>query len=157
MKYTKQIAKHLREVFFGGNWTAVNIQDTISDLTLKTATKKIDNLNSIVAITYHIDYYVLALLSVLDGGELNAHDKFSFDAPSINTENDWNELRDTTLANARKLIYLIEQLSDEKLNDIFVEEKYGNYYRNLHGVVDHTHYHLGQVVLLKKIILTRIS
>ena len=29
MQYTKQIAKHLNEVYNGGNWTWVNLHDTL--------------------------------------------------------------------------------------------------------------------------------
>jgi hypothetical protein len=29
-------------------------------------------------------------------------------------------------------------------------EKYGNYYRNIHGIIEHIHYHLGQIVLIEK-------
>ena len=46
----------------------------------------------------------------------------------------------------------MEKLSDDKLFDNFADPKYGSYYRNLQGIVEHTHYHLGQIVLLKKII-----
>ena len=31
-------------------------------------------------------------------------------------------------------------------------EKYGNYFRNLTGIIEHLHYHLGQIVLIKKLI-----
>jgi len=48
---------------------------------------------------------------------------------------------------------LIEQLPEAKLGEIFSEEKYGTYYRNIHGIIEHTHYHLGQIVLIKKILL----
>jgi len=35
-----------------------------------------------------------------------------------------------------------------------MEEKYGNYYRNFHGIIEHCHYHLGQIVLIKKMLLS---
>ena len=35
---------------------------------------------------------------------------------------------------------------------VFVKPEYGNYYRNLHGLIEHTHYHLGQVALIKKLL-----
>jgi hypothetical protein len=35
---------------------------------------------------------------------------------------------------------------------MFWDEKYGNYYTNVQAVIEHCHYHLGQVVLIKKII-----
>ena len=31
-------------------------------------------------------------------------------------------------------------------------EKYGTYYRNFHGLIEHAHYHLGQIVLIKKLV-----
>ena len=53
---------------------------------------------------------------------------------------------------ARHFVELINQLPDDKLWDIFGHEKYGNYFSNLIGVIEHTHYHLGQIALVKKLI-----
>jgi hypothetical protein len=58
-----------------------------------------------------------------------------------------------TWTDAENFTILIEQLPEGKLGETFFDEKYGNYYRNLHGVIEHTHYHLGQIVLIKKILL----
>jgi len=33
--------------------------------------------------------------------------------------------------------------------------KYGNYFRNIVGVIEHIHYHLGQIVLIKKILVSQ--
>jgi len=52
------------------------------------------------------------------------------------------------------LAHLIEQVPDEQYTAFFDQEKYGSYYRNLQGIVEHHHYHLGQIVLLKKWIQT---
>ena len=46
----------------------------------------------------------------------------------------------------------MEQLPETMLWETFADEKYGNYYRNIHGIIEHTHYHLGQIVLIKKIV-----
>ena len=53
---------------------------------------------------------------------------------------------------AENFAILIEHLPEAKLGEIFTDEKYGNYYRNVHGIIEHTHYHLGQIVLIKKIL-----
>ena len=37
MEITKQIAKHFREVNFGGNWTWSNLKDNLADITWKTS------------------------------------------------------------------------------------------------------------------------
>lgn len=152
MNQTALLAKHIRDVHFGGNWTWVNLKQTLEDITLEQATAKIHSCNTIAALTFHINYYVNAIMNVLKGTPLNAHDKYSFDVPVLNTQQEWEALRDKVLTEAEQLAALVEQLPDEKLPQVFVEEKYGSYNRNLLGLIEHTHYHLGQIAILKKII-----
>ena len=153
MNLTSQIARHFREVHFGGNWTSVNLKDSLAGITWQEATTKVDSLNTIAALVYHINYYVSAVLKVLEGGPLDAHDKYSFDLPLIQSREDWEKLLTKTWTDAEHFASLIEQLPESKLEKDFSEEKYGSYYRNLHGIIEHTHYHLGQIVLIKKIML----
>ncbi len=151
MNYTSQIAKHLRDLHFGGNWTAVNMKDTLSDVDWKQATTKIDSFNTLATLVFHTNYYVEILIQVLEGGPLNGNDKLSFDHPPINSEEDWQKLLQNSWGKAEKLATLIEQLSDEKLLGDFVDPKYGSYYRNINGIIEHSYYHLGQMVILKKL------
>ena len=44
MQLSNQIAKHFREVYFGGNWTCSNLKDQLKDVTWKQATQKIYSL-----------------------------------------------------------------------------------------------------------------
>jgi len=153
MNPTPQIAKHFRDVHFGGNWTSSNLKDTLKDLSWQQATTEVYSLNTIAKLVYHINYYVSAVLKVLQGEPLNAHDKFSFDCPPIGSPEDWENLLNKTFTEAEIFAGLIEQLPESKLEENFTDEKYGTYYRNLHGIIEHTHYHLGQIALIKKIIL----
>lgn len=77
MTLIEQIAKHFRAVHFGGNWTSVNLKDTLAGINWQEATAKLYNLNTIASLVFH---------------------------------------------------------------------------RNLHGIIEHTYYHLGQIVLIKKIL-----
>ena len=43
-------------------------------------------------------------------------------------------------------------MSEEKLDEAFVDEKYGTYHRNIDGMIEHCYYHLGQIVLIKKML-----
>lgn len=153
MNLPEQLAKHFREVYFGGNWTGVNWKDTLKDVTWQQATTKVDSLNTIAALVYHINYYIGAALMVLHGEPLNAHDKYSFDLPPILSQEDWENLLNKTQADAETFANLVEQLPESKLWETFADEKYGNYYRNISGIIEHTHYHLGQIVVIKKMIL----
>ncbi|QMU31351.1 DUF1572 domain-containing protein [Adhaeribacter radiodurans] len=148
----QQIAKHLRDVYFGGNWTSVNLKDTLADISWQQSITKVYNLNTIAALVFHINYYVSVVLKVLQGEPLNASDKFSFDLSPITSKEDWQNLTNKTLAEAELLAAEIEKLEEVQLFEVFTESKYGNYYRNLHGITEHTHYHLGQIFLIKKIL-----
>ena len=153
MNFAQQIAGHFREVHFGGNWTSVNLKDSLAEVNWQEATAKVYSLNSIADLVYHINYYVSAVLKVLRGEALEAKDKYSFDHQPIQSSEDWEKLLEKTWADAENFAILVEQLPETRLGEIFTDEKYGNYYRNLHGVIEHTHYHLGQIVLIKKILL----
>ncbi len=152
MNLTQQIAKHFREVHFGGNWTSVNLKDTLADVNWQQATTKVYSLNTIADLVYHTNYYVGAVLKVLNGEPLDAKDKYSFDHQPIQSPEAWEKLLDKIWTDAESFAILIEQLPEIKLDEIFTDEKYGNYYRNVHGIIEHTHYHLGQIVLIKKIL-----
>jgi uncharacterized damage-inducible protein DinB len=152
MKLSEQLSKHFTEVHFGGNWTSVNLKDTLTHVDWKQATTKLPSFNSIAALVYHIHYYVAAVLGVLQGGPLEAHDKYSFDHPPIENSGDWECLLDKVWEDAGLFATLLAQLPDSKLTEAFTDEKYGTYYRNMQGIIEHTHYHLGQIVLLKKLL-----
>lgn len=152
MQLSTQIAKHIREIHFGGNWTCSNLKDCIADVTWQEAVTQVHSLNTIAALTYHVNYFVSAVLKVLEGGPLDSKDIYSFDHPPINSQEDWDKLRTRVLEEGEKFAAHIEQLQEQKLFDDFTDKKYGNYYRNLHGIVEHMHYHLGQIAVIKKLI-----
>jgi hypothetical protein len=152
MSLTAHIAKQLRDVHFGGNWTWVNLKETLADVTWQQATTKVYSFNTISTLVFHTSYYVGAVSKVLQGGPLDAHDKYSFEHPPITSQEDWEKMLEKVWADAENFARLIEQLPEEKLWETFFEEKYGTYYRNLHGIVEHLHYHLGQIVLIKKLL-----
>jgi hypothetical protein len=147
-----QIAKHFREIHFGGNWTAVNLKETLAGIGWQQATTAVHSLNTIARLVYHMNYYVSLVTKVLRGEPLDGHDKYSFDHPPISSQEDWEKLLEKIWTDAETFAALIEQLPEGKLEEDLAGKKYGSYYRNLHGIIEHTHYHLGQVVIIKKML-----
>ena len=152
MTLSKEIARHIHEVHFGGNWTDVSLRSLLKDLNWKEASIKVHNLNTIAELVFHINYYVHAVLGVLKKEPLEARDKYSFDLPPINSQEDWDRLMGKTLEEAEDFAQLIEKMTDDEIWSIMIDEKYGTYYRNFQGIIEHFHYHLGQISLIKKII-----
>lgn len=153
MESTKQLAGRFRELFLNGTWIAnTNYQKLLSDIGWQQATQKIDSLNTIALLTFHINYYVEGVLRVFEGGTLDIKDKYSFEAPEVTSEEGWNTLRNHLLKNTEAFAKHIESMSEDQLKSTFVDEKYGSYRRNIEGVIEHSYYHLGQLSLIKKMI-----
>jgi uncharacterized damage-inducible protein DinB len=148
------LASRLREVLLDGHWIAnTNYKDQLESINWKQAIQKVDNLNTIAALTFHINYYMEGLLNVFNGGKLEISDKYSFDLPEIKTEQDWNQLLNRFLTNAEHFAGKVEQMDDAIFDQPFADEKYGSYLRNIEGVIEHSYYHLGQVSLIRKMII----
>ena len=145
MKITQQIARNIREIHFGGNWSFSCFQEHLKNVGWQQATTQLQSFNTIAALVFHSNYYVNAVLKVIKGGPLVAKDRYSFDHPPINSEKDWQQMLTKTFDEAREFASLVEEMPDNKLSENIAEEKYGNYYRNLHGTIEHCHYHLGQM------------
>lgn len=147
------LANRLREVLLNGKWIAnTNFKEQLLSIGWQQAILQIENLNTIARLTFHVNYYLQGVLQVLNGGALEIRDKYSFDLPEIGTEADWNNLVNHFIDNAEAFANKVEGLTEEKLDEIFVDEKYGTYLRNIEGIIEHSYYHLGQVSLLKKLV-----
>jgi hypothetical protein len=153
MTRNRTIAGRLREVLLNGHWIAnTNYKEQIQSLTWQQATHKIENVNTISALTYHINYYLVGLLNAFENGKLEISDKYSFDLPLITSETEWNTLVIDFLNNAEKFADKVEQMNDVIFDEPFVDEKYGTLLRNIEGVIEHSYYHLGQISLIRKMI-----
>ncbi len=156
MSQILQLSKRFREVLLDGLWIAnTNFKDQLSDVTWEQAVTKIDSLNTIAMLTFHIDYYIAGIVNVFEGGDLEIKDKFSFDLPSIESQKQWEDLLGKLWVDSEKFASLLEQMPDSRLDEVFVDEKYGTYRRNIDGMIEHSYYHLGQITLIKKLLKSR--
>ncbi|MGL5888992.1 MAG: DUF1572 domain-containing protein [Bacteroidia bacterium] len=152
MNISAQLAQHIRQVHFGGNWTTSNMKDLLNDVSWQEATTQLYSLNTIATLVYHINYYIVAVSGVLRGEVLNAKDEYSFSHPPVESQHDWDVLISKVLGDAERFAKLVEQIPDAKFSEDFTNSKYGSYHRNLLGIIEHTHYHLGQIAVIKKML-----
>jgi len=156
MNLNETIASRLRELFLDGHWvTNTNYKEFLSGIDRQVALRKISNLNSIAELSFHINYYLSGLNNVFKGGDLEIRDKYSFDITPIENEADWQLLVNSLLSHAEKFISYVKEMSDEQLHGPFIVEKYGTYLRNIEGVIEHSYYHLGQMVIIRKMIVSQ--
>ena len=158
MKLSEQLVERSKEVLLSGQWIAgTNIKEQIIDVDWKQAIAKVDSLNTIADLVFHINYYIDGVANVLEGGSLDIRDKYSFDAPPINSEEDWKNRIEKFCKDSDRFIMLIGKMSDKDLLQPFVDEKYGIYLRNIEAILEHSYYHFGQIVLIKKLLQTQVQ
>lgn len=152
MGHASAIASRFREAIFNGTWVAyTNYKKELEGLHWQVATRQVGNLNTIAALARHIHYYVQGIIPAFTGGSLEIRDKYSFDFPPLASQQQWDDFLNRFWADAETLAQHMEALADEKLAEPFTDEKFGNFLRNLNGMIEHCYYHLGQIVLIKKL------
>ena len=156
MPSSAQIARQFRQVIFGGNWTAVDFKATLADVTWEEALARRGELNTIAILVGHCHYYVRNVTKVLEGGPLEGKDALSFTHPPIQNTADWQAMLAAFYEESERFAQLVEAIPDTRWTEIFEQEKYGDYYRNIGGIIEHHHYHLGQIVWLKKWLRTSV-
>lgn len=152
MKITGFIAQHITEVHEGGNWTEVNIKDTLADVGHKEATTVTRaSKNTIAALVHHLSFYNDAVMQRLSGNDPVIGESNGFDMAAIKNENEWIQLMERNMQSGQHLALAVREFPEEKIFQLIATGQ-ATHYKILHGIVEHAHYHLGQMVLLKKLI-----
>ncbi len=147
------LANRFREVILNGTWIAnTNFKAELQNLDYEKATTKIHSLNTIAILAKHIHYYINGVKNVFEGGNLEIKDKYSFDFEPFQSQYHWEQFLDHFWKDATEFALLVEEMSDEQIDQVFVDEKYGSYMRNVDAMIEHSYYHLGQIVLIKKLL-----
>ncbi len=152
MKITEAIATHILEVHEGNNWTEVNIKTTLEDVTHKEATTVTKaSYNTIAALVHHLSFYNDVVMQRLVGVNPVISDTNGFEMLPVKNEHDWKKLKERNLDSARQLAQAVKHFPEEKIFQLTVTG-HSTHYKMLHGIVEHAYYHLGQIVLLKKLV-----
>ena len=151
MSVAPVLAEHIRQVYLGGNWTAVSLHDTLADVDFALAVREREGLNSIARLVVHLDYYVDVIRGTIAGEPLSGKDADSWLIPLPQNPAAWVALKGEVLAKAEAFATAIETLDDETLYGPFADGKYGTVLRQILGFIEHVHYHLGQLVVLKRL------
>ena len=152
MILTDYIAQHILEVHEGDNWTDVNIKTTLEDVNHKEATTVTKaSYNTIAALVHHLSFYNDVVMQRLAGINPVITEANGFDLPAIKNEHDWKKLKERNLESARKLAEAVKKFPEEKIFEPTITG-HTTHYKTLHGIAEHAHYHLGQIVLLKKLV-----
>ena len=155
MKITSLIAQHLLDVHEGNNWTEVSLAGVLKDITLQEATTLTSaSPNTIASFLQHITYWNRVMVQRIAGNEVAVDEHNGFDLPHLQTEDNWLQLQVDNNLSSHELAVAIVHFDDAKLEEPLVNGG-SSAYKNMQGAVEHVHYHLGQMMVLKKLVKTK--
>lgn len=144
------IATHLMDVHNGNNWTDVNLSNTLKETSWQQAQQVTPiSKNTIAAIVHHISFWNRAVAERASGKKPVIGDDNGFNVHAMQSEQDWENLKADNIRSAEELADAIRQMDTDKLYTAILPD-HSTAYKNFQGQVEHVHYHLGQIVMLKK-------
>ena len=151
MTEVERIADQLTRAFNGPAWHGPSLQEIVSNVGASlAAVKEAGMVHSIWEILAHIIVWVRIGRLRIDGEETQRDIDPKDDWPCIEDTSDeaWKQTLSTFHQESDLLVRHCLRLTDAELSTIVRGAEY-SYYFILHGVVQHTLYHAGQIALLK--------
>ncbi len=151
MDNINRIKKLLNDHFDGSPWIDNNIIDTLRVITAKQAAAKAGELNSIWQIVNHMIGWREALIARVKDKPIPTPDNnFIFDIKDVSPRA-WKDTMKKFERSQKSIITFLNKSKDPLLEKISPTSGY-SYYELVMTIIIHDTYHLGQIVLIKKIL-----
>ncbi|HMJ48300.1 MAG TPA: DinB family protein [Ferruginibacter sp.] len=150
MKERKRIAKLFKELYAGDPWIDVTIINVLQNITPEDAVRKVlPPLNSIWEIVAHMVSWRENVLKRVKGKIMKSPADNYFSPLTDTSPAAWKALLKKLDASQTKWINLLRKFNEKEFSTIYPPNN-RNYYGNIHGIIQHDAYHLGQIVILAK-------
>jgi uncharacterized damage-inducible protein DinB len=155
MTEVERIVDQLNRAVTGGAWHGAAVEEILAGITAEqAATRPFNGAHNIWEIALHISSWLQAGSRRLAGDRAQLTDTEDWPAITDSSEQAWKEANAQITQAYVALSSAIGQLRDSSLDQPILEDM-SSVYVTLHGVIQHTLYHAGQIAILKKAILER--
>jgi uncharacterized damage-inducible protein DinB len=146
------LAEQIRLLQHGPNWVDANIADILNSISAEqAAAKPLNNVHSIWEIANHCIDWRMNTCSKLRGEKTEGKGENYFYEVEDTSNSAWNATREKFADSCKQLAALVEQLTEEQFAVTYGPHAITT--RNyIHGIIQHDAYHLGQIVLLSKLL-----
>jgi hypothetical protein len=152
MNISELIAQHLLDVHEGDNWTEVNLISILDQISFQEASQlTAASVNTISGLVHHLTFWNSVMLQRVQGIPVEIPLSNGFNNAALPDEQSWHILKQQCLQSARTLAYAISGLDIERLQQPILPG-HPTAFKSLQGSVEHVHYHLGQIVIMKQLI-----
>lgn len=150
MSEVRRLLSQLRRAYEGEAWHGPALMHILADVTAAQAARRpIPSSHTIWEIVLHISAWEGAVTGRLEGRYTAEPDEGDWPAVTDTDDAAWQ----ATLAHLERTHHLLREavrrFDEDRLHERLAEGKESAYFA-IHGVIQHTLYHAGQIVLLKK-------
>jgi uncharacterized damage-inducible protein DinB len=147
----QRLVKLFKDHYNGNPWLDVNISHTLADITSVEAAINYHGLNSIWQITKHLIEWRKANMKRASGIIQHAPSHNFIYAIVDTSDKAWNKLKSDFDKVHLEFIDWLHNYNTNSFDKIY-EPNQHTYYEHIQGVLQHDAYHLGQIVILKRLI-----
>lgn len=152
MSEVKRIGSQLKRAFEGVAWHGPSLREILAGVNAEqAASRPLGAAHSIWEIVLHIEVWQSAVRRGVEGEPMPAELSTEKDWPPVNdaSEAAWQDALAKLESSNKRLRDALRNLTDADLDRI-VEGRQYSFYFMLHGAVQHSLYHAGQIALLKR-------
>ena len=159
MNEIERIKDQLTRGFDGDAWYGPSLADALADVTAEWAARSLPDTHSIWEIVLHLAAWENAVRTRLETGVVDLPAEGDWPPVGDTSERAWSETLARLERVHRELSETVARLSDDRLEQTLGTERDRptgggvSVYTTLHGVIQHTAYHAGQIAILKKALL----
>lgn len=154
MTETERIRNQFQRAFDGEAWHGPPVLSLLNDVTAEqAAAHPIPGAHSIWELTLHIAAWEDACRRRLQNDPAQLSDDENFPPVNDTSPAAWENAKAKLIDVHRRLLDAIAQVDDSRLDQPIMESKeipFSSVYVTLHGGVQHSLYHAGQIAILKK-------
>jgi len=152
MREAVRIGSQLKRAFEGGAWHGSSLRELLADVSAEqAASRPLDGAHSIWEIVLHIAAWQGFVTRALGGEPMpsNLPEEENWPPVEDTGEAAWRGAAESLGDGNKRLRDAVRKLGEEDLDGIVAGRDYSVYFM-LHGVIQHSAYHAGQIALLKR-------
>ena len=152
MEEKQRVSKLFSDLYDGNAWIDVTIVRTLKNINSGQAfSRPVAKLNSIWEIVNHLISWRETVLKRMQGEIVEEPKNNYFEPVKNNSEDAWSVTLKRMEESQQLWLEFLSKFNNQDLGKFYVQSKY-TYYDLIHGILQHDAYHLGQIVLLKKLV-----
>lgn len=151
MKDLARFQKLFTDHYNGDPWIEINLVGTLDGVTETEAAKKIGSLNSIWQIVVHVISWRETLLKRINNETAPTPANNFIEPVKDVSAGAWNETLNRLQASQVKIIEYLSGNENINFDENPMQGQYSRY-ELIEGILQHDVYHLGQIVLIKKLL-----